>query len=287
MPDRVIRDELLDSDRWLSLPSDTDRLCYVGLLLRCDDFGNLEGGDRRLARFLSTFTAIRSDGNATVTLAHLVDADLIRGYQVDGRQFWHLPRLRTHRSYLVRKVPPSPWCNADEILGKTARISKQGLAKNLAATSPQSVSDVSLGVGVGVGVVKKKTTHASRAAAPSAPAGVSEEVWNDFMRVRRAHRAPITSTALRGIEREALKAKLTLEGAITIAVERGWRSFKAEWVLMPAFGGKGAPSIASEHKPWHQTASGIKAKARELGIEEGDDWLAFRAKVYERAGVQA
>ena len=44
MADRLIRDELLESDRWLDLHSDTTRLAYVGLLLLADDFGNLEGG---------------------------------------------------------------------------------------------------------------------------------------------------------------------------------------------------------------------------------------------------
>jgi hypothetical protein len=40
MPDRVIRDELLESERWLGLKDNADRLAYVALLLRADTYGN-------------------------------------------------------------------------------------------------------------------------------------------------------------------------------------------------------------------------------------------------------
>ena len=134
MPDRVVRDELLDSDRFLWLPSDTDRLCYVGLLLRCDDFGNLEGGPRRLFRFFASFAQTKTEESAGATIIHLADADLIRRYEADGREFFHIPRFRTHRQYLVRKVPASPWC-LETVLGKQQRVINRGLASNVVTTS--------------------------------------------------------------------------------------------------------------------------------------------------------
>ena len=42
--------------------------------------------------------------------------------------------------------------------------------------------------------------------------------------------ARITQTALKGIEREANSAGLSLEQALTICCERGWRGFRAEWL---------------------------------------------------------
>jgi len=41
MPDRVIRDELLESDRWLDLPTDSHRLVYISLILIADDYGEI------------------------------------------------------------------------------------------------------------------------------------------------------------------------------------------------------------------------------------------------------
>lgn len=62
------------------------------------------------------------------------------------------------------------------------------------------------------------------------PAGVSDQVWNDFLKQRKALKAPLTETALKAIIKEADKAGWTLEAALTESSTRGWRSFKAEWV---------------------------------------------------------
>jgi hypothetical protein len=155
MPDRVIRDELLESDRWLNLPTDTDRLAFIGLRLRSDDFGNIEAGSRRLFRFLQSFTQVKTEEAFAVVLGHLADADLVRFYKSGNpeHEFIHLPRSRPTGSYLVRKCPPSPWCNPDTLLGKHVRaIRNQGLAKNVTDTSPERNRDVSQGVGVGIGI---------------------------------------------------------------------------------------------------------------------------------------
>lgn len=60
--------------------------------------------------------------------------------------------------------------------------------------------------------------------------GVSDQVWNDFVKHRKSKKAPITKTAMKGFDREAKKAGLSFEEAIIISIERGWRGFKAEWI---------------------------------------------------------
>ncbi len=154
MPDRVIRDELLESERWLDLPTDTDRLAFIGLRLRSDDFGNIEAGPRRMFRFFHQFTQIKTEEGAAVVLGNLAEADMIRLYRAGEpeRDFIHLPRSRPSGSYLVRKCPPSPWCDTTIELGKHVRlIRNQGLAKNVPRTSQKRNGDVLQGVGVGVG----------------------------------------------------------------------------------------------------------------------------------------
>lgn len=61
------------------------------------------------------------------------------------------------------------------------------------------------------------------------PESVSEQVWEDFSALRTKRRAPITETALKGIQREAEKAGITLEAALSTCCERGWQGFKADW----------------------------------------------------------
>lgn len=59
--------------------------------------------------------------------------------------------------------------------------------------------------------------------------GIDSQVASDFLAIRKAKRAPLTTTALDGIKREAGKAGITLEDALRVCVERGWQAFKAEW----------------------------------------------------------
>lgn len=62
------------------------------------------------------------------------------------------------------------------------------------------------------------------------PEHVTQQLWDDFLQVRKTKRAPLTATALTRIEREAQKAGKSLEDALAICCERGWASFQADWV---------------------------------------------------------
>ena len=59
--------------------------------------------------------------------------------------------------------------------------------------------------------------------------GITGQLADDFIIHRKACKAPITGTALKGFQREADKAGIPLAEAITISIERNWRGFKSEW----------------------------------------------------------
>jgi uncharacterized protein YdaU (DUF1376 family) len=63
------------------------------------------------------------------------------------------------------------------------------------------------------------------------PDDVDEQVWKDFVQQRNAIKAPVTQTALTRIRNEATKVGWDLNQALAEVTARGWRSFKAEWVL--------------------------------------------------------
>jgi hypothetical protein len=107
MPDRVIRDELLQSPRFLALKDNADRLAYIALLLSADDLGNFDADLFRLMRLWRDF-GISTRELAAKTLAELADTDLVRVYSVDGRQYVHLPRYRQRLRYTVGKFPRPP-----------------------------------------------------------------------------------------------------------------------------------------------------------------------------------
>jgi uncharacterized protein YdaU (DUF1376 family) len=68
----------------------------------------------------------------------------------------------------------------------------------------------------------------------SCPDGVTPDVWDGFLKVRKAKKAPVTATAIAGIEREARKAGWSLNAALTECCARGWAGFKADWVKTDA-----------------------------------------------------
>lgn len=77
--------------------------------------------------------------------------------------------------------------------------------------------------------MKEEKPKRKRSSNVQKPESVSEQIWNDFTALRTKRRAPITETALKGIQREAEKAGITLEAALSTCCERGWQGFKAEW----------------------------------------------------------
>jgi hypothetical protein len=75
------------------------------------------------------------------------------------------------------------------------------------------------------------------------PVCVSQELWDSFLKVRRAKKAPLTTIAFAGIEREAKKAAMTLTEALTLCCEKNWSGFNAEWVAKSG-------SSGSDSDPW-------------------------------------
>ena len=81
--------------------------------------------------------------------------------------------------------------------------------------------------------ITQDTKHKTQKKEPvvQAPEGVSPEVWDSFVKQRKASRAVITESVLKTIAFEAEKAKWTLEQALAECAARGWRGFKADWVM--------------------------------------------------------
>ncbi len=65
---------------------------------------------------------------------------------------------------------------------------------------------------------------------------VDKTVWQDFLALRKTKKAPLTKTAVDGIRREAEKAGMTFEAALSECCARGWVGFKADWVAKQSHG---------------------------------------------------
>lgn len=190
MPDRIVRDEILESERWLSLKDNADRLAYVALLLKADPLGNFTAEPFRLMRMWRDF-GINSLALVSKTLIELCDHDLVRLYEAAGKKLLHIPRFNQYSRYLKRIYPLSPW---------TTEQQKQLLTKNsqcdstvLTVCSPISKGKVST---VKVSTVKEKQRPKLAAeAAFVLPEWVPKMQWDAWIEARTKRRNTPTEWA--------------------------------------------------------------------------------------------
>ena len=83
----------------------------------------------------------------------------------------------------------------------------------------------------------QNTKHKKTATEVAPPDGVSSEVWQEFVKHRKAKKATVTPLVIKGIAEQAKKAGWSLEDALKEIIIRNWQSFNADWVT-----GKNAPS---------------------------------------------
>lgn len=69
-----------------------------------------------------------------------------------------------------------------------------------------------------------------RATPPPKPDGIDEQVWRDWLQLRKDKRATVTQTVLDDAAREAGKAGMTLEAFLREWCARGSQGLKAEWL---------------------------------------------------------
>lgn len=80
-----------------------------------------------------------------------------------------------------------------------------------------------------------ETEKRQKATFVATPEGVSQSVWDDFVKHRKAKKAQVTQTVIDGITKEAKKAGWPLEDALKETILRNWQSFKADWVANKSF----------------------------------------------------
>lgn len=73
------------------------------------------------------------------------------------------------------------------------------------------------------------------------PDDVGQQVWDDFIDLREAKRAPVTQTVINATRNEATKAGWKLEQALIECVASGWQGFKARYVDNRPTGTQRAP----------------------------------------------
>ncbi|HGN6453836.1 TPA: replication protein [Neisseria gonorrhoeae] len=69
--------------------------------------------------------------------------------------------------------------------------------------------------------------------------GITGQIAEDFLTIRKAKRQPLTETAMRLIAADAEKCGMTALQAAEYAIASGWGSFRADWLQNKTFGRSG------------------------------------------------
>lgn len=229
MPNRIIRDSILDSERYLSLTHHVERLLFYELILLADDYGLVPLGQAFLAR-RTTACGGMSGEQCLKVISALADVDLIRVFNSQsGSRFAYMPRFGNSPRSAKPKWPIPP----DAIGGNEIKDLQQkriANAKHMHSARIANAPETETETETETEEKKRKTTRAPRTSPPIAGLeGVSDQVVSDWIAHRKAKRAAVTATAIRGIQREADKAGVTLESALSMCCQRGWTGFKADW----------------------------------------------------------
>ena len=106
MPDRLLRDELLNSERYWSV-SDEAKLLYIHLILSADDTARYSGKNFTLRTRCFSGRGMETN-RMEILLSELVDQDLIRLYFVQDERFIFIPRFKQRLRYYNSKYPEPP-----------------------------------------------------------------------------------------------------------------------------------------------------------------------------------
>lgn len=205
MPNRIIREAILSSEKMASLGW-PEEVFYRRLMSIVDDYGRCEANPQLLrARCYPLQTDAVRVTDISRWMAACQKAGLILCYAVQGKQYLEVSNFGQQQRSASKCPPPDGVCD-------------------------QMISDAHLDVSVSGGVSEGGGGDEKKRVTAPPPDGVSSEAWADFLKIRKAKKAPMTPTALAGIQREAGKAGYTLQQAIETCCERGWQGFKADWV---------------------------------------------------------
>jgi uncharacterized protein YdaU (DUF1376 family) len=99
------------------------------------------------------------------------------------------------------------------------------------------------------------------------PEGVLQNVWDDFLQLRKEKRSAVTDTVIRGIEKEARKAGLSLNDALEHCCVAGWQSFNAEWYAKAKAKSATEAPWVQQNREWFDEATGRKPEKDFVDME--------------------
>lgn len=108
--------------------------------------------------------------------------------------------------------------------------------------------------------------------------GVDRQVAEDWLKVRRDKKQPLTATAWEVVKSEAAKAHMSVADAVRMAAENSWAGFKSSWSDRVKAESGGA-SAAQDGLAWLGSWPGIISKGNQLGLKQEPNEMAPHYKI--------
>jgi hypothetical protein len=210
-PELFRHEALFEAEQKSGLPL---RLAYIGIFTACDREGRFKWKPRALKLDVIPY----DDVDFSRVLDALVTYGFIVKYEFEGNQFGCIPSWNTHQVINNREstsILPS--------LEESTVCTRDPHVKH-ASTTPLMHAQ---------GEWKGKEGNRKgnkEGAIVTRPEFVDEQIWNDWLVIRKKKNAPLTQTAWNLMTNEVQKSGWSIDKAIEECCLRTWASFKAEWV---------------------------------------------------------
>ncbi len=137
---------------------------------------------------------------------------------------------------------------------------------------------------------KKKTRAKASPSALPAPEDVPQQVWSDWLELRRAKRAPVTETVVAAARSEAEKAGMPFESFLQIWCMRGSQGLQAAWLKPEEMRGA-ARTVepawrAEERRRMQQAVPSIAERSPSSPLTIDATTSQLKPQMYSRAGEQ-
>lgn len=248
---RSIKPELPQSESMGKVSRDA-RLTFILLWTLADDEGRLRGNSRMLASLLFPYD---DDARDLIDgwLGELDRNAVICRYQVDGESFIQICKWLDHQK-----------------IDKPSRSKIPPFHESMRSDAPQPSAPP--GPPAGTPPARVKLQPRSQPA-QLRPDGVEDAVWDGWMALRKAKRAPVTQTVIDTAVSEAAKAGLSLNDFLTIWCFRGSQGLQAEWLKSGDFAilrsGQSTQTLSSAGQQTINNAASLKARLQQQDDQHG------------------
>jgi len=257
---RTIKPEFWTSEQVMEC-SPMARLAFIGMWNFCDDQGVHPGSAKTLKAEVFPGDDIAS-ACVSLMVNELVENGLICEFSAKGKQWWFVKGWHHQliKNPSTPKYPAPPGESNTEDCPSPTPVLPQSYPSPTPVL-PQSYPQEGKGrEGKGKGEERKGEDQKQAQPAadevgekPKKPAaiaaarfdaaeflieqGAERQTVADYLTLRKGKKAASTATAMQAIVREAGKAGMGLQDALTLCCSKGWAGFEASWVVQQARAG--------------------------------------------------